>query len=164
MDTCAQAEEYSSDWEAHSAFCFLVLSHRTISLDTVEKDFQRVAQKSFLCWTLCTTPGNKLRGGLGKAADIKSTVTFISSVLKKPGCTHCLLTVRKKSWGEDREGIFQFPEETTSPCPSPSCNGTPPRKSKGMHSPRRCASSKIQGFAQLSRLAFNHVLWWERHF
>lgn len=80
-----------------------------------------------------------------------------TSVLKKPGCIHCLFPVGKKSWGEDREGIFQFPEETTSPCPSPSCNGTPPRKSKGMHSPR-CARSKIQGFAQLSRHALNHVL------
>lgn len=79
MDTSAQAKEYSSDLEAHNAFCFLVLCHWSISLDKVEEDFQRVVQKSFLCWRLCTTPGNKPRGGLGERADIKSTVTCFSS-------------------------------------------------------------------------------------
>lgn len=80
--------------------------------------------------------------------------------------TACSLWGRSHG-GEGGEGIFQFPEETTSPCPSPSWNGNPPRESKGMHSPRRCASSKTQGFAWLkkcSRRALNHVLWWERHF
>lgn len=164
MDMCAQAEGYSSDQEAHSAFCFSVLSYRAISLDTGEEDFQRVAQKSFLCWRLRKTTGNKLKGGLGKAADVKSTVTCLSSVLRKPGCIPSLLPVRKKSWGWGQGGYLSLPWGNNFPLPFPKLEWDLSREFKGMHSPRRCASSKTQGFAQLSSHALNHVLWWERHF
>lgn len=74
-------------------FLFLGIVSQDYLPDKLEEDFQRVAQKYCLCWRLCTTLGSKLRGGLGKRADIENTVTCFSS---QPGCIRFF---RKKSWG-----------------------------------------------------------------
>lgn len=56
-----------------------------------------------------------------------ASLLFSESLVVHPACS----LWGRSHGGEDREGIFQFPEETTSPCPSPSWNGTPQENPKG---------------------------------
>lgn len=62
--------------------------------------------KVFSWLGLCTAPGNKHRGGHGKAADIESTITCSFSILRNPGSMHCLFSARKRSWGRGHSGNY----------------------------------------------------------
>lgn len=73
--------------------------------------------KRFFGWRFCTAPGDKHRGGHGKAADIKSTITCSFSILKNPGSVHCPARKQSRGWGQRKD--FWFIEEITSLCPSP---------------------------------------------
>lgn len=71
MDKCAQAGGLAFDWEAHSAFCFLALSHRTSSPDTVEEDAQKVTQNLFLAGSFVQPQETNTEEGMEKQQTFK---------------------------------------------------------------------------------------------
>lgn len=114
MDTCVQAKSIPLSRRPIVLFFFSPHCPTGPAPWTQWRRIFRGLLKVFSWLGLCTAPGNKHRGGHGKAADTESTITCSLYILRNPGSVHCLFSARKQSWGRGQGKVFEHTQEIIS--------------------------------------------------
>lgn len=115
--------------------------------------FSKGCSKIFFFAGDCVQPQETNSGEGWEKQQALKALSHASLLFSESLVVHTACSLGGRSHGsEAREGIFQFPEEITSPCPSPSWNGPPQENPKGCTVPEDVLAVKYKALHNLAEV------------